>query len=163
MPQFDPSTFASQIFWLAVTFVLLYLLLSRVALPRIAEVLEERSERIADDLERAAAFRKESDAVVETYQQALAKARSEAALVMAEAGQEMSALAAKRQAEFSQRLAADTKAAEERIARAKDEAAARVQEIAVEVVRDIAAKLTGREPALPTVERSVAAVMKERA
>jgi F-type H+-transporting ATPase subunit b len=163
MPQFDPSTFASQIFWLAATFVLLYYLLSRLALPRIAEVLEERSERIADDLERAAAFRKEPDAVVETYQQALAKARSEAALVMAEASQEMAAVSAKRQAEFSAKVAADIKAAEERIARAKAEAAARVQEIAGEAVRDIAAKLTGRSPDPAAVERSIAAVMKERA
>ncbi|MGP1396374.1 MAG: F0F1 ATP synthase subunit B family protein [Inquilinaceae bacterium] len=161
MPQFDPTYFLSQVFWLAITFVLLYLLMARVALPRIAEVLEQRSERIANDLERAEMVKKEADAVVEAYEAALAKARQEAAAVLAQAGQEIAELSAKRQAEFSAKLADQTAAAEERIGRAKREAQAHVRDIAVDVASDIAGKLIGRAPDQQTVSRSVDGAMQE--
>lgn len=155
MPQFDPSTFASQIFWLAVTFVALYVLMARVALPRIAEVLEERSERIADDLERAESLKKEADAVVEQYEAALAKARTEAGAVIAQATQEIAELTSKRQSAFAADLAKQTDAAEARIAKAKDEAKAQVRSIAIDAAGDITAKLTGIAPSEDQVARSV--------
>lgn len=160
MPQFDPSTFASQIFWLAIIFAALYVLMARVALPRIAEVLEERSERIADDLERAESLKKEADAVIEQYEAALAKARGEASSVLAQAAQEIAEVSAKRQAEFSAELGRKTDEAEARIAKAKDEAKAHVREIAVGVTSEITSKLIGVEPAEDEVAKSVDAQLK---
>src|SRR3546814_6905695 len=60
LPQLDADTYPTQIFWLVVTFVILYLIMSKVALPRIAEVLEERQERVADDIETAERLRSEA-------------------------------------------------------------------------------------------------------
>lgn len=160
MPQFDPSTFASQIFWLAIVFTALYVLMARVALPRIAEVLEERSERIADDLERAESLKKEADAVIEQYEAALAKARGEASSVLAQAAQEIAEVSAKRQAEFSAELGRKTDEAEARIARAKDEAKSHVREIAVGVTSEITSKLIGVEPGEDEVAKSVDAQLK---
>jgi F-type H+-transporting ATPase subunit b len=160
MPQFDPTTFASQVFWLAITFIALYVLMARVALPRIAEVLEERSERIADDLERAESLKKEADAVVEQYEAALAKARAEAGALIARAAQEIAETSARRQAEFAAELARKTEAAEARITRAKDEAKSHVRDIAIEVAGDISAKLIGVAPNQDQVAKSVDAQLK---
>lgn len=160
MPQFDSTYFVTQVFWLAVSFVVFYFLLSRVALPRIAEVMEQRSERIAADLEKAASLKRETDSVIEAYEAAVAKARGEAAAVMAQASHDIADLAARRQAAFASELAAKVAEAESRIGRAKDEAKAQVRDIAVDVARDITAKLTGGTPDRTLTARSVDAVLK---
>lgn len=77
-PPFDPTTFGSQLFWLAVTFGLLYYIMKRAALPRIARILEERNDRIADDFAEAERLRQETDEAIAAYEQALAEARQKA-------------------------------------------------------------------------------------
>ena len=75
MPQFDPSTYASQLFWLAVMFVALYWIVSKIAVPRIGEVLEQRARVIQDDLDRAVQLKAETDAAAGAYDKAMAEAR----------------------------------------------------------------------------------------
>ncbi|QPC86973.1 F0F1 ATP synthase subunit B [Mesorhizobium sp. NBSH29] len=77
-PPFDPSTFPSQLLWLAITFGLFYLILQRAVLPRIGGILEVRSERIRQDLDQAGRLKEEADAAVAAYEQALAEARANA-------------------------------------------------------------------------------------
>lgn len=163
MPQFDPSTFPSQIFWLAVTFVVMYLIMARNVLPRIGEVLEERSERLTSDLEKAEDLRKEAETVIAAYEEALAKARAEASAVLAQANQEIAEASTKRQSEFAAELARRTEQAEERIARAKDEATAQVRDIALDATADLTAKLTGAAPKKASVQKVVDAALKEAA
>jgi F-type H+-transporting ATPase subunit b len=163
MPQFDPSTFASQIFWLIVTFGLLYVLMSRIALPRISEVLEERSERIANDLEHAERLRKDAEQVIEQYEAALAKARSEATTVIGQANQEIAQQASERQAEFDARLNDKIAEAEKRIGAARDEAMGQVRDIAVEASRAVADRLIGTAPSEAEASQKVDALMKETA
>lgn len=163
MPQFDPSTFASQIFWLIVTFGLLYVLMSRIALPRISEVLEERSERIANDLEHAERLRKDAEQVVEQYESALAKARSEATSVINQATQEIAREASERQAEFDAKLNEKIGEAEKRIEAARDEAMGQVRDIAVEASRAVADRLIGTAPSETEAAKKVDALMKETA
>jgi F-type H+-transporting ATPase subunit b len=74
-PPFDKSTFPSQLVSLSVTFVLLYVLMARVALPRIASILEERRKHAADDLAEAQRFKEQSDAAIVAHEQALADAQ----------------------------------------------------------------------------------------
>ncbi len=69
MPQFDSSTFASQVFWLTVTFVALYFVLARSVLPKIARVLEARQGRIDDDLERATHLEQEAKEALASIRQ----------------------------------------------------------------------------------------------
>ena len=78
MPQLDPTWFASQIFWLAVTFSLLYLLMSGWLVPRIRDVLEGRQGHIDHDLNRAESLRIEAERIRTEYERRLAQARSEA-------------------------------------------------------------------------------------
>ena len=77
-PPFDSSTFSSQILWLAITFGLFYLFMSRVVLPRIGSILETRRDRIAQDLNEANRLKLESDQAFAAYEQELAEARSNA-------------------------------------------------------------------------------------
>src|SRR5438093_624429 len=77
-PPFDAHTFASQLFWLALTFIALYLLMSRVALPRIGSILETRRQRVDSDLAEAQRLKDQSDAAIAAHEKALAEARGRA-------------------------------------------------------------------------------------
>lgn len=132
LPQLDFSTFPSQIFWLVVTCVVLFQLMNRVALPRIAEVLEERADAIADDLDRAEEFKRKAAKAEEAYQQALADARAKAQEIIgqtkAEIQKDVDAAMAKADAEISARSAES----EKRIREIRNSAMAAVEEVATE-------------------------------
>jgi F-type H+-transporting ATPase subunit b len=130
LPQLDFTTFPSQIFWLAVTCFVLFHLMSKIALPRIASVLEERADAIADDLDRAEEFRRKAAEAEAAYQQALADARTTAQGIVAETRAEIQkdvdAAMAKADAEISARAAES----EKRIREIRDSAIAAVAEVA---------------------------------
>ena len=89
-PPFDQTTFASQVLWLAITFGLFYLLMSKLVIPRIGGILETRHDRIAQDLDEASRLKAEADAAIASYEQELASARAKgnaiASTARAEAG-----------------------------------------------------------------------------
>ena len=130
LPQLDTTTFASQIFWLIVTMVLLFLLMKNIALPRIASVLEERADAIADDLDKADEFKRKAEEAEAAYDQALVDARSKAQAIAAETRAEIQkdvdAAIAKADAEISARAAEG----EKRIAEIRESAMASVTEVA---------------------------------
>ena len=86
MPQFDPNTFSPQLFWLLVTFAVLFVAMWRHVLPRISGILEARQQRIGNDLEKAAALKVETEQVAAEYEKALAEARDKAAAAVKQAG-----------------------------------------------------------------------------
>lgn len=161
LPQLDPSTFATQIFWLAVTFIALYLLMSRVALPRVRDVLEERERRITDDLEKAQRLKDEAEAVLAEYEKALADARASAQALFAQAAEQANAEAAKRQQEMSQKLAKQLETAESRVQAAKAEALDNIRQVATDVARDAAARLIGGDVGEDDAAKAVSAAMKD--
>ncbi len=143
MPQFDTSTFPSQLFWLLVCFVVLFFAMTKWALPRIGNVLEARQNKIDDDLKKAAARKDEAETVLAEYQQAMAAAHAKAQEALQQAKEEMTTLAESRNAETSQRLAEQTAAAEARIADAKAEALQGLRGPVSELVASSAQKLIG--------------------
>ena len=88
MPQLDISGFPSQIFWLVITFVFLWWLMAKVALPKVGLVLEERQKKINDSLDMADDLRKEAASELESYEIAISKAHEEARRIISEANQE---------------------------------------------------------------------------
>ena len=114
MPQFDPSTFASQIFWLVVTFALVLAVASRIALPRVSEVLDNRRTRVDSDLSRARALTEEAEQVLAAYEEELATARGNAKQALNEAASEAAKASDARNDEMSARLANDAKLAQAR-------------------------------------------------
>ena len=99
MPQLDPSLFATQLFWLFVTFMVLFLIAWKVALPRIADVLNARQNRIDSDLERAQTLKSEAEDVLSAYEKALAEATAEAQDIHRQNLQELAAERTRRQVE----------------------------------------------------------------
>lgn len=158
MPQLDSAFFAPQLIWLAITFVILYVLMARVALPRISAVLEARQDRIAHDLDDAASLKAEAEATLAAYEAAMAKAHSEAQTMLAQAADERIGEAAARQAELDDRLASQLADAEARIDEAREAAMASVAEVAGDVARSATAKLIGVEPDDAAVTAALAAV-----
>ncbi len=145
LPQLDFSTFPSQIFWLAVTVIVLFWLMNKIALPRIAEVLEERADAIADDLDRAEEFKRKAAEAEEAYQQALAEARAKA-----------QAIAAETRAEIQKDVDAAMARADAEISARSAESEKRIREIrasAMEAVEEVATDTAGAviESILPDV------------
>ena len=122
MPQLDPASYPSQLFWLVLTFVPLLLILWKVALPKVGAALEARRARIDADLDRAAKLKDEAGAVLAAYQKSLAAAHEAARAELKKVADQAAGEAARRQAELGATLAAQVKDAETRIAAAKDAA-----------------------------------------
>ena len=146
MPQLDVSTFTPQLFWLAVWFVILYLLMAKVGLPSIARGLDLRRRRREDDLGRAAELKTEAEAVNTAFQQTMAEARAQAQAVIKAASDRAAAEAVERQRELSSLLASQIAEAEARIADARAQALSEVRGIAIDVGRAVVEKLTGTPP-----------------
>lgn len=161
MPQFDPSSFASQLFWLAVMFAALYWVVARLAVPRIGEVLEQRARVIQDDLDRAQALKAETDRALAAYDKTIADARAQAYEHMKAMQADMKAIADKRTTEVSTEVAAQITQAEGRINAAKQAALESIKGVAAETARDVVAKLAGLSPDAGAVESAVAAALKE--
>jgi F-type H+-transporting ATPase subunit b len=146
MPQLDISTFTPQLFWLAVWFVVLYLLMAKLGLPRIAVALEARRQHREDDLARAAQMKEEAEAANAAFQQTMSQARAQAQAVIKAATDRLAAEAAERQRALAASLAQQIAEAEQRIAAARTQALTEVRGIAIDVGRAVVEKLTGSAP-----------------
>ena len=162
MPQLDFSTYVPQLFWLAITFFLLFLLMKRIALPRVKAVLDARRDRLDQDLARAAELKSQAEAVIVTYEKALAEARAQAQATIRETAERLDAAAAERQRELARALAERVTAAERDIAAAKERALAEVSGTAVDVARSLTAKLIGLAPDVGEVAAVVGNIVAER-
>ncbi|WP_461470121.1 F0F1 ATP synthase subunit B' [Pararhodobacter sp.] len=137
LPQLDPTTFSNQIFWLVVALVVLYLILSRVALPRIGSVLAERTGTITNDIAAAETFKQQAAEAEAAYHKALDDARAAAAKVIEEAKadiqKDLDAAIAKADAE----IAARTAESEARIAEIRASAAEAATAVAKDATKEI--------------------------
>ena len=160
MPQLDSGDFMPQLVWLAITFIVLYLLMSRLALPGVAGVLAERDRHIEENLGRAERLKGEADRALRSYEAALANARAEAQALNREAAAAISALSAKREQAFAAELNARTREAERRILEAKRQALSELPRIASEVAESAFRRLTGEAAPGQRIDAAVAAVLK---
>jgi len=162
LPQLDISNYPPQLIWLVLTFTVLYLTMSRIGLPRISQILEERQNRIEDNLAKAESLRQEAQAAAETYEKLLAEARAEAHGVMINTINQIAEEAARQQAALSENLDKETRAAEQRIDDACDTAMASLGNVAIEVALATAEKLTGDPLDDKAVAATVSKIMEER-
>ena len=163
LPQLNAATFPSQIFWLIVSFGVLYWLLSRKALPRVEDILTARQERLTADLDQAASLRSEAEAALQRHETMLAEAHATAAAAIKATQDRLMAEASKRQAELDGELNAKLAEAEARIKAAKDAALGEIEGVAAEAASAAVRRLTGIEVVGGEARATVAQVLREAA
>jgi F-type H+-transporting ATPase subunit b len=157
MPQLDIATFPNQIFWLVVALVAIYVLLTRVALPRIGAVLAERKGTITNDLAAAEELKQKAKQAEAAYNQALADARAEATRIVADARAAIQTDLDKAIAKADAEIAARAAESETRIAEIRASAVDSVTEVAKDTAKELVAVLGGKADA-----RSITAAVTAR-
>ncbi len=159
-PPFESHTFASQLVWLAITFVALYLIVSRLALPRVGGIIATRENAIAGDLAAAQRLRDESDTELKAYEAELASARAKAQAIGAETRDRLNAQAEQERKTLEDRLGIKLAEAEKAIAVTRTSAMSNVREIATDAATTIVRQLTGVQPDAKTVDSAVDASLR---
>ena len=145
-PPFQANTFPGQLLWFAIAFGLLYYVMSKIALPKIGAILENRRQRIAADLDEAHAMRTQSQEAETSYQAALSAARERSKQISdetrAKLNQESDSKRRTLEAELSEKLAA----AEATIRSRTEFAMSNVRGVASDAANAIVERLTGKAP-----------------
>jgi F-type H+-transporting ATPase subunit b len=163
MPQLNPVDFSPQLIWLAISFILLLILMWKVALPRVSSVIEDREKRIQADLEKADRVKADADRAKAAYEKTLADARAKAQAELAAATQAIQAETGKRDAAFMSQLTQRTKTAEDAIGAAKTKAMGDVRSVAAEVAAAVIGKVAGAEASAAEISGAVDAIAGRRA
>lgn len=159
-PPFQSQTFASQLVGLAIAFVLLYVLMARLALPRVGALIEGRRNRIEGDIAEAGQLKAQSDEAAAAYEKALADARGRAQAIANEMRERQAAEAETRRKTLEEQLNVKLADAEKTIAATKQTAMANVRGIAEDAARAIVERLIGVAPAEKAVSDAVGDVLK---
>jgi F-type H+-transporting ATPase subunit b len=162
MPQLDPSSFASQLFWLTVTFVMLYLILARFVLPRIHAVLESRKSHLDSDLGTAARLKEEAEAAKSTYEKSLHDAKEKSAAMIAGTQQIISQESSQQQANLDKDLARKMVDAEASIAASRKAALDHLIPMTSELTSSIVESLVRHRPNAKQVEQLVGDIAKQK-
>ena len=162
-PPFDASTYPSQLLWLVITFGLFYLVMQKIIVPRLGGILEQRHDRIAQDLDEASRLKSEADAAVETYEKELGEARSRASVIGETAREAAKSKAAADRAAIEAELSQKLSAAEVRIGEIKAQAFAQVGTIAEETATAIVDQLIGAKAGADDIKAAVAAASPKEA
>jgi F-type H+-transporting ATPase subunit b len=157
MPQLNPHTFAPQVIWLAITFVVLYLIMSKLAVPAISDTLEKRQGKIQADLDAAEKASEETRALVAAYEKRLADSREQARRLHREQAEADSAAATARLAELGNTLNARIDEAEQRIGQQRQVVLEGLEDMAHDIAADVYSKLAGQSADAGTLKAKVAA------
>lgn len=161
-PPFNAPDFAPQLVWLALTFIVLYVVMAKIALPRVATVIEGRRDKIADDLDKAAALKAEADAALKAYETALDEARARAQAIASETREKLQAETDRLKKEVDAKLAAQIDAAEAQINTTKNAALANLKTVAADVTAVIITHLMGEAANPAAIADAVDAELKGR-
>ena len=159
-PPFQKDTFASQLVSLLIAFVALYLIVSRIALPRVESVIDARQNAIEGDLAQAQKLKDESDAALKAYETELASARSRAQAIGNETREKLNAASEAERKTLEERLSVKLADAEKQIAATRESAMSNVRGIAAEAAAAIMQRLTGVLPDGKSVDSAVDASLK---
>jgi F-type H+-transporting ATPase subunit b len=159
-PPFQKDTFASQLVSLLIAFVALYLIVSRIALPRVGSLLDARQNKIEGDLADAQRLKDESDGALKAYESELAAARARAQAIGSETRDKLNAASEAERKTLEAQLSVKLAEAEKAIASTREAAMSNVRGIAAEAAAAIVQRLTGLAPDGQSVDRAVDASLK---
>jgi F-type H+-transporting ATPase subunit b len=159
-PPFQRDTFASQLVSLLIAFVALYLIVSRIALPRVGGVIDARANTIEGDLADAQKLKDQSDGALKAYESELAAARSRAQAIGAETREKLNAASEAERKSLEEKLSVKLADAEKTIASTREAAMSNVRGIAADAAAAIVQRLTGVQPDAQSVNSAVDASLK---
>lgn len=163
LPQLDFTTYPSQIFWLFITFIILYFIYSKKTLPEISSTIENRHNQVDGDLETADKLKEEADGVQAAYEEILSKARAGASDVFKKTEDKIKGHREKKLGEFRDRSATLTQDTEKEVAEAKDAALNDMQAVAAEAASIAAEKIVGISPDIDQAKTLVKNMKKKAA
>ncbi|MBV8394157.1 MAG: F0F1 ATP synthase subunit B' [Alphaproteobacteria bacterium] len=162
MPQLNFHDFAPQLVWLVIAFVVLYLIMSKLAIPAISGTLDMRQAKIQGDLDAAEKASEDTRALVAAYEKRLADAREEARRLTRERSEADASAASARLAELAEKLGARVEEAEKRIAAQRAQVMEGIEDMAHDIAADVYGKLAGQSADAGTLKAKVAAVKGSR-
>jgi len=162
MPQLDPTWFASQLFWLAFTFVALYFVLSRLVLPPLQDVIARRQQTVSNDISSAQSLKSQAEEARQNYERTLAETRARAQQMLIDAAQEHKSKAERASKEMDKQIEIRLSDASRRISARKDEMIETLTPTATELTAMIVEKLTQQKPTSDQVSRIINDLSKGR-
>lgn len=160
MPQLDAHWFLPQVFWLAITFIFMYVVMAKLSLPRLDSALKARKDRITTDLRKAETYKQQAEETEKQYAASIATAHAEAEKHISDAMAKASARAAKEQAELDKTLSKKLNEAEKRIADLRENAVKNILPHQVEISKMIAEKLAKIKVSDEKASNTVNAIVK---
>lgn len=160
LPQLDPAAWSTQLFWLAVTFLALYIVISRVAIPRTGGAIEKRKATVEGDLAQAQKLKADTDKAIQAYEAVLAEARAKAHAIAQANRDKLAAEIDAERAKLDQALGAKIAEAEKKITASKMRALADVKEVAAEIATSIVSELIGAKVTKAAAADAVAKAAK---
>lgn len=141
MPQLDPASYSSQIFWLIVSFFSMFFIMSKIILPKISDILSQRQRKIDGSLSTAFELKKQAEDIIEKYEQAIEQAETRAAEAMQKAQNELKDKIAQKEQELVLHLEKKVKEGEEQIVKLQLDMAKKIDDISLDLADQIANKI----------------------
>jgi|TARA_Y200000002_G_C22309349_1_gene507809 F-type H+-transporting ATPase subunit b len=145
MPQLNPEFWVSQIFWLTLTFGILYIVLSKLILPKISANLELRKSQIQENIEAAEKQRESSDAKLKEYDKIILKSKLEAKNIFRDAREKVIKDINSKKETLDKQINEEIKKAEQEIGVLRKNAPEKISKIAIETSTQLVKKLIGAE------------------
>lgn len=160
LPQLDATTYPSQIFWMIVVFVIMHFFFAKKSLPEISRTIENRSERVSNDLDSAERLKEEVEAVQKSYEDSLSGAREESSRLFSDIENEIKIKSEKHASDFQERLNERIQVLEKEIVKARKNAMDEMSDVAADVAMTAAEKIIGVKANKATAKAVVEAINK---
>ena len=161
LPQLDPTWYASQSFWLLITFCATFVVVWRFVMPLMRATVDARQTRLETDLKTAEDLKNQAEALLKQYETAMADVKKQSQTILAKAQEEITASLAQTEKDFDSRLAAHLAEGEQKLEEAKAEALKSVRQIAADLTGEITQKITATVPTAAELTKAIDSVLKE--
>ena len=162
MPQLEISSYSSQIFWLIFSFVFLYFLMAKIALPKIGEILTHRRDKITSDLDKAESLNKEASLAIESFQTEIEKTKIQATNMIRESNIEISSKTASEIEKIKKTINIETEKSEEKINYEKNKLLESINDHCIPIVKDIVKRVSGRDTNTKDVVQALESLAKSK-
>ncbi len=161
MPQLNPKYWASQAFWLIIIFLSIYILISRIFIPKIKSNIDMRESKIRKDLEEAKTFREEAEKKLKAYKDLMESAKVDAKKILSESSQKLNEDMQAKKNKIQKEIEQETRNAEKEIQKFKSESLNKVNTISEEIVSTLVKEIFGEDLNRSSIKATVSQVLKE--